>query len=151
MMEKDPKQRIQQAGEVAERLAPWADDSTPMYPVDFGSRQRWTPGPVHGIDDQATDPNLESSGVVSGELSASKSSHSNLQATGVMGDQSTDHSSIYKSSIKPPPPLSTVEQYSSAKRLNDDYQFGMTELVITGVVCLLIGTAAGMLLSFLST
>jgi len=101
--------------------------------------------------DQATDPNLESSGVVSGELSASKSSHSNLQATSVMSDQSTDHSSIYQNSIKPPPPSSTVEQYSSAKRLNDDYQFGMTELMITGVVCLLIGTAAGVLLSFLTS
>ena len=145
MMEKDPKQRIQQAGEVSERLAPWAEDSTPMYPVDFDNRQRWTPGPVQEVDDQATDPNLEASGV-----SSSKGSHSNLQATGGMNDQSTDHSSIYKSSIKPPPPLSTVEQYSSAKRLNDDYQFGMTELVITGLVCLVIGIAAGVLLTFLS-
>ena len=145
MMEKDPKQRIRQAEEVSERLAPWADDSTLMYPVEFDSRQRWTPGPVHEVDDQATDPNLESNGG-----SSSKVSHSNLQATSVMSDQPTDHSSIYQSSTKPPPPLSTVEQYSAAKRLKDDYQFGMFELVITGIVCLVIGVLAGSLLTFLN-
>jgi hypothetical protein len=81
----------------------------------------------------------------------SDGSQSNLQGTNGGGELSTDHSSIYKSSIKPPPPLSMVEQYSSAKRLNDDYQFGMSELIITGVVCLVIGLIAGVLLTFISS
>ena len=83
----------------------------------------------------------------------SQSSQAHMQVTNGTGDQSTDHSSIYKSStsLKPPPPLSTVQQYSSAKRLNDDYQFGMTELIITGGVCLVIGVVAGVLLAFLSS
>ena len=151
MMEKDPKQRIQQAEEVSERLAPWADDSPAVYSVDFDSRQRWTPGPVQEMDEQATDPNLDASGVsASGINEASKGSQANMQATSGLSDQSTDHSSIYKSSTKPPPPLSTIEQYSSARRLNDDYQFGMTELIVTGVVCLVVGVIAGCLLMFLA-
>ncbi len=148
MMEKDPKQRIQQAGEVAERLAPWADDSGPVYPDELDSRQRWSSGPPGDTDDQDTNPSMDV-GMAFGE--GSDGSQSNLQGTNGGGELSTDHSSIYKSSIKPPPPLSMVEQYSSAKRLNDDYQFGMSELIITGVVCLVIGLIAGVLLTFISS
>ena len=56
MMEKDPKERIQSAEEVAERLAPWAADDSPLLREDMGDRPRWMPAPIGSPDAQDTDP-----------------------------------------------------------------------------------------------
>lgn len=44
MMEKDPLRRIQSAGEVAERLEPWASTATDVIDLPI-ERQAWTPPP----------------------------------------------------------------------------------------------------------
>lgn len=146
MMEKDPRERIQHAQEVIERLAPWAADSSGIYPDDLDSRPRWNSSLAHQSDsqEQDTDPSFDQM-MLEGE-----GSHSNLHASGTGKEHSTDGSSIIKGMKKaPPPPLSTVQQYTDAKRLNDAVSFGVTELLVVGAVCLFVGIIVGMVIAFM--
>jgi len=129
MMEKDPKERIQTADEVAERLAPWATDDSPLLREDLGDRPRWTPAPLRSPDTQDTDPG-DVTEMAMNEIS--DTSQSSLHAT-------INDSSISGQRTKPPPPLSTAEQYRSAGRIDDKTMFSVTALFITALVCIAIG------------
>ncbi|MDG1874745.1 MAG: serine/threonine-protein kinase [Mariniblastus sp.] len=138
MMEKDPKERIQTADEVAERLAPWATDDSPLLREDLGDRPRWTPAPIHSPDAQDTDPNDDVTELAMHEISDT----SQISAT-------INDSSISGQHTKPPPPLSTVEQYKAAGHINDRTTFSLTALAITALVCIAIGVLVGFISGYL--
>ena len=140
MMEKDPRERIQSAQEVAERLAPWADDDSPLL-TDLGSRPRWAPAPIESPDAQDTDPNDEVTELAMNEIT--DTSQSSLQPT------INDTGSLSGPHVKPPPPLSTVEQYKSAGRLKDEVLFSLATLLVSSVICLAIGILVGFIGGYL--
>ncbi len=154
MMEKNPAERIQTAEEVAERLAPWASDNSPLLNEDLGDRPRWmappTPSSDNSADNQETDPNLdEVAEMAMSEIS--DASQSGLQ--GSVGDNSDTGSisgQIKDAANKPPPPLSTVGLYNAAGHLpKDEATFGMSALFITAVTCLAIGILTGFISGYL--
>lgn len=141
MMEKDPKERIQSAEEVAERLAPWSADDSPLLREEMGDRPRWMPAPIGAPDGQDTDPD---GGVPeTGMHEISDTSPSSIHGT------MSDDNSISGQHNKPPPPLSTVEQYKLAGRLDDAITFSLSSLFVTAVVCLSIGILVGFIAGFL--
>lgn len=137
MMEKDPRERIQSAAEVAERLAPWAADDSLMIREDLGERPRWSPEPIGSPDSQDTDPNDEVTELAMNELT--DASQSNLNSD----------PSISGANTKPPVPTSTVEQYKSAGHLKDELTFSMAAMLVTAVICLAIGILAGFIGGYL--
>jgi serine/threonine protein kinase len=140
MMEKDPKERIQSAEEVAERLAPWAADDSPLLREEMGDRPRWMPAPIGAPDAQDTDPD---GGVPeTGMHEISDTSPSSIHGT------MSDDNSISGQYNKPPPPLSTVEQYKLAGRLDNAINFSLSSLFVTAVVCLSIGILVGFIAGF---
>ena len=141
MMEKDPKERIQSAEEVAERLAPWSADDSPLLREEMGDRPRWMPAPIGAPDAQDTDP--DSAVPETGMHEISDTSPSSIHGT------MSDDNSISGQHNKPPPPLSTVEQYKLAGRLDDAITFSLSSLFVTAVVCLSIGILVGFIAGFL--
>jgi hypothetical protein len=73
----------------------------------------------------------------------SDTSQSSIHAT------MSDDYSISGQHNKPPPPLSTVEQYKTAARLDDAITFSLSALFVTAVVCLSIGILVGFIGGFL--
>jgi serine/threonine protein kinase len=142
MMEKDPKERIQTATEVAERLAPWAADDSPLLREDMGDRPRWTPEPLGSPDSQDTDPNDEVTEMAMQDISDTHQS----SIHGTISDGSG--TSIVGGSKKPPPPMSTIEQFKSAGRLDDATSFSTAALIVTGVICLAIGILGGFIAGY---
>ena len=137
MMEKDPRERIQSAQEVADRLAPWAADDDLLTGEDLRGRQRWSPEPIGSPDAQDTDPNDEVTELAMSELT--DVSQSNLHSDpGLSG-----------ANQKPPVPTSTVEQYKSAGRIKDETTFSVAAMVITAIICLAIGILAGFIGGYL--
>ena len=149
MMEKDPRERIQSAMEVAERLAPWAADNSPLIEGEIGLRSRWSsaPFPAPNVDEQDTDPNHDE--VAEMAMSEISDASHGLQGT-VSGEASTDTGSLSDSPSKPPPPTSTIGQYEAAGRLKDDaISFTLSALFVTAVTCLAIGILAGFIGGYL--
>ena len=142
MMEKDPKERIQSAKEVAERLAPWAADDSPLLREDLGDRPRWMPAPLESPDAQETDPNLDD--FTDMAISDVSDTQNSIYAT--IDDGSGSMSGQTK---PPPPPLSTVEKYKNAAHLDDPTTFSITALFATAVVCLAIGILVGFIGGYL--
>ncbi len=140
MMEKDPKERIQSAAEVAERLAPWAIDHFPLLNEDFEGRRRWIPAPLPSADNQDTDPNNDEITEMAMSEMSDASSQSNIQSSG---------QDLIGGKVKPPPPLSMIGQYSAAGRLTNDTTFSIAALFITAVVCLAIGFLGGFIGGYL--
>jgi len=108
MMEKSPTQRIQSPMEVAERLAPWASDDSPVL-AEYLDRQRWTPAPVPGFEgDQDTEDPNELNSELSGMSETSQS----------MLTDASDHR------LKPspvPPPVSTITgQFAAVPHIPKD-------------------------------
>ncbi len=149
MMEKNPAERIQSAVEVAERLAPWASDNSPLMNEDLGDRPRWASPPSPSADNQETDPNLdEVAEMAMSEIS--DASQSGLQGSVDASDTGTISGQITDASQKPPPPLSTVGLYNAAGHLpKDEATFGMSALFITAVTCLAIGILTGFISGYL--
>ncbi len=139
MMEKDPKERIQTAAEVAERLAPWASDDSPLFREDLGDRPRWTPAPFESPDAQDTDPNDEVTEMALNDIS--DTSQSSLHAT-------INDSSISGQRNKPPPPLSTIGQYKAVGHLDDKLSFSITALLLTSLISISVGILIGFILGF---
>ena len=142
MMEKDPKERIQTAAEVAERLAPWADDDSPLLHDDFDERPRWASVPLDSPDAQDTDPNDDVTEMALNDLTDTSNPSLHDRTTG-SGTLSHSHSGSN------PPPISMVEQFKSAKHLKDPVLFSMPALLVTAVICLSIGILAGFIGGFL--
>ena len=114
MMEKDPAQRIQTAAEVAERLAPWASDDSPLLNEDM-ERSRWMPAPVE--DNQDTDPN----DVAEMAMSELSSPNAIPGPDGVYDVAAETGSFSSTTELSPAPPLSTISgQYMQAQRLPKD-------------------------------
>lgn len=144
MMEKDPRERIRSPQEVAERLAPWAEDNSPLLHDDFGEKPRWASVPLDSPDAQDTDPNDEVTEMAMNELT--DASQASLRG------QLTTGSGALSDSYKPVPPetsKSMVEQYKSAKRLKDPILFSLPALLVTAVICLAIGILVGFIGGFL--
>jgi serine/threonine protein kinase len=153
MMEKDPRQRIQSAAEVAERLAPWAADQsmlTDVQPV----RSRWSTqvvGPDEGEQDtddgagQGSDlPDSDSSG---SESSASRTGSGSLSDT---TDIKPRPPKVVAPAAPPvvPPPVSVVEQFGSVRRLDSgEAQYTRTRVIAIGLACLGIGAAIGFVIA----
>lgn len=140
MMEKDPGLRIQNVEEVAERLAPWASDDSPLL-EDEVVRSRWaTPPPSQG--DQDTDPADELAEMAMTEISGlSETSHSH-------GSHVSTGSGVH--TTPPPPPLSTSGQFASAGHLKkDDATFSIVHIVSVALACLAGGAIIGALVGFL--
>jgi serine/threonine protein kinase len=135
MMEKDPALRIQTADEVAERLAPWASDNSPLG-ADQIQRSRWMPAPIPKGGQEA-----DSGGDV-GEMAMTEIS--GLSET----SQGSSQSDFGGRTVPPPPPFgqSMVSQYRNAGRIaSDEPTFTTMTLVITGIVCLVLGALGGYL------
>ena len=145
MMAKDPRQRIQTASEVAERLAPWAEDNSPLREEDLDERPRWTS--PSSVDTQATDPNMDIAELAMSEMSDA----SGAQAT-INGDDSlTDAGSgSGVMGTKPPIPTSVAGKYTSAGHLPDETTFSMMTLIVTSGIFLLIGIMIGFVTALVS-
>ncbi len=154
MMEKNPRERIQSAAEVAERLAPWAADDSPIIdPTD--SRARWTSRAPAVDGEQDTDPGMSDvAEMAMGELSGSGSELSQgSQGTLAVSDAGIETGRIphpKSPQIVPPPPhpTSIVQQFEKAGRIPaDELQFSLTWLVITNLVSIAAGALIGVILS----
>lgn len=138
MMEKDPKERIQSAEEVAARLAPWATDDSLQIRTTPEERPRWSPEPIGSPDSQDTDPNDEVTELAMNDLTDASQS-------GIINSDT----SLSGAKAKPPVPTSTVEQYKSAAHLSDDVTFSMAAMLVTAVICLAIGILTGFISGYL--
>lgn len=145
MMEKDPKQRIQTAIEVSERLAPWAEDNSPLREEDLGERPRWTSPQT--ADAQLTDPDMDVASLAMSEIS-----HSGAQATLIDDSLATD--SLSTEGTKPPipggPASNIVQTYSSVGHLPNDNTFSLPVLIAASAVFLTIGVLIGFICGFIA-
>ena len=91
MMEKDPRQRIQTASEVAERLSPWAEDNSPLREEDLDEKPRWT-SPASGVDTQPTDPNMDIAELAMTEISDPSGANATISGD----DSATEASGVLK-------------------------------------------------------
>jgi serine/threonine protein kinase len=146
MMEKDPRQRIQTASEVAERLSPWAEDNSPLRDEDLDERPRWTS--PSSIDAQATDPNMDVAELAMTEISDASGTHATIS-----GDDSvTENGSggdLMRS--KPPIPTTVSGKYNAAGHLPDETVFSLMTLIVTAGVFLLIGVVIGLVCGILAS
>lgn len=150
MMEKNPSERIQNASEVAERLSPWASDNSPLLSEDMDERARWTPAPIHSVDMQDTDPNMDIAELAMSELSDLSQSHfNNSQGTTSLHDPSVDTGSFSTNVSKPPPPISMVGQYNSVGHLDrTEPSYSVTTLFFVGLGCLAFGILIGFICGY---
>ncbi len=149
MMEKNPAERIQTATEVAERLAPWASDDSPLMSDEL-ARPRWMPAPVELVDNQDTDPS-DIAELAMNEMSDISASGS-LQGTVSMNDPGMDTGSFSGSQDSTSSsPLSTVSgQYKSVGRLPKDIPtVSITTLFVVGVACGAIGILLGLFFGYM--
>ena len=114
MMEKNPRDRIQTAAEVVQRLEPWAVDASPIVSKKLGTKSPWTaPPPPTGREDyedmsQDTDGGQESSYAGSSHLSQSTNTTSLHETTpGKSGHRHTPLGEILFSSESEPLDVST--------------------------------------------
>ncbi len=133
MMEKDPSLRIQSAAEVAERLAPWASDNSPLDAAQI-ERSRWMPAPLpRPAGSEDTDPATE------------------MALTELSGFSESSHGSSTEFGGKAPVPtapaaLSIVGQYKKVPRLAaTDPTYPVTTVMFVGVIALILGTVIGFL------
>ncbi len=139
MMEKSPAQRIQSAEEVAERLAPWASDDTPMLNESF-YRERWTPAPVPGIDGEqdTEDPNDQGS-----ELSGLSETSQGVLTIGEL----SDHRLPQPVPMPPPPPASITEQFANAGHLpKNDLNLSLPWVFVISLMTSVIGGLIGFII-----
>jgi serine/threonine protein kinase len=143
MMEKDPRERIQTAMEVAERLAPWASDDSPLLSEDL-AKPRWQAEPVNLADNQDTDPDFDVAEMAMSEIS-DNSHGSNMQGTLGVGDPGFDTGSFSTSgTMSPPLPQTTAEQFSTARHLPLDGPYYRIQTVFwVALVSLGIGILVG--------
>ncbi|HMO13573.1 MAG TPA: serine/threonine-protein kinase [Pirellulaceae bacterium] len=135
MMEKDPAMRIQSMLEVAERLAPWACDESPLLDDEL-ARSRWTTPPP--VSDQDTDPADELAEMALTEIGNSEASLSQSSQSGFQPKP-------------PPPPTSNILKFSSVSRLvSNDVTFSLSQLLIVAGSSLLAGTVLGFLICLIS-
>lgn len=151
MMEKDPSRRIRSALEVAERLAPWAADNSPLLREELDDRKRWMSSPspagssdsdVQGMEvadlamSEITDASMESQNTIRGDDLPTES--------GLSGDGATA-----LPSSKPPVPVSMVAQYSAAGRIpRDDYAFSLPTLIMAVTAFFVMGGVAGFIIGY---
>ena len=147
MMEKDPKQRIQTAKEVAERLAPWAADNSPLRQEDLDEKPRWA-SPQASIDSQPTDPDMDVAELAMSEISNSGST--------IVGDDSVTEqlssSASLNKTVKPPVPIGSetvAGKYTAAGHLPDETVFTLPILIITSTVFLIVGILIGFIFGFM--
>lgn len=144
MMEKEPSKRIQSAAEVAERLAPWASDDSPLLSEDM-ERSRWMPAPIVE-DDQATDPN-DIAEMAMDELGSGARSVGGYYETGDTGSISNTSEIMPSGGARPP---SISGQYRSAPHLPKDAPSVSVQIFFLGiVVALAIGVLVGFVCGYL--
>ena len=136
MMEKNPAERIQSAAEVAERLAPWASDDSPLLSNEL-DRPRWQPVPVP-VDNQDTDP---------GDIAEMALDEMRSESYNSLADASTETGSISNTSeLAPPPPFSgsISGQYHQAPRLpKDSPSVSVQILFLSSIASLAVGILIG--------
>ena len=146
MMEKDPRERIQSAAEVAERLAPWATEQN-LLPEVQEARARWSTTTRSAEGDQDTDPGGSHQSDVAVADSTGSESGSLRSSSTPVGDSSDDKGrppALAQRPPTPPPPVSIVEQFYAARVESDEMQFTLTWVVIIGMACLGVGTLIGL-------
>ena len=139
MMEKVPSQRIQSAAEVAERLAPWAEDDNPVIHHEY-DRERWTPAPVPSVEgDQDTEDPLD----VGNQSSLSQQSGLSETSQGVLTvTEISDHR--LPQPVPPPPPASITEQFASAGHLpKSDLSISLPWVFVISLMTSIIGALVG--------
>lgn len=143
MMEKDPSLRIQSAQEIADRLAPWASDNSPLM-AELLQRSRWHAAPLpRRAGEQDTDPGSEIAELAMTEIGGTSETY---------GSGSSEFSGKTPSgstSSPPPPPFSQslVSRYRNAGHVaSPDPVFSLNMLIIAGAACLVIGLIAGFLI-----
>ena len=146
MMAKDPRQRIQTANEVAERLAPWAEDNSPLLEEDLGEQPRWT-SHASPIDSQPTDPNMDIAELAMTEITDASGAHATIS-----GDESATDAGSGSGVVgtKPPIPTSVAGRYKSAGHLPDENLFSMMTLIVSSGTALLIGALIGAIITFIA-
>jgi serine/threonine protein kinase len=144
MMEKDPALRIQSAQEVADRLAPWASDNSPLL-AEHLERSRWHPAPLpKPAGEQDTDPADEIADMAMTEISGnSETSHGSGSS-----EFGTRAAAAGRAATPPPPPFnqSLVSKYKNAGHLKSgEPTFSMNALVMISAICLVAGVIVGYL------
>jgi serine/threonine protein kinase len=146
MMEKNPAERIQSAAEVAERLAPWASDDSPLLSDEL-QRPRWMPAPIDPGDNQDTDPN-DVAELAMNEMS--DNGPSNIMQVTIGLNDSVQDTGSFSSGKFPSPPLTISGQYRAAGRLpKDTPSVSVHMLFLTGLICAAVGTLLGFILGYL--
>ncbi len=147
MMEKDPRERIQSALEVAERLTPWATDQN-LFPEVQEARARWSTTNRSAEGEQDTDPGAShQSDVADSTGSESGSLRSSSRAVSDSAEEKGRPPAIVTRPLTPPPPVSIVEQFNAARIENDEMQFTLTWVVIIGMACVGVGTLLGLVIA----
>jgi serine/threonine protein kinase len=147
MMEKDPRERIQSAAEVAERLAPWATNYS-FLPEVKNIRARWSVRDHLSDGTQDTDPaGSQLSDAGTGDSSGSESETA-TSGSNVLGENSNLPRRPTGRALAPPvapPPVSIVEQFNQATRIpRDDWKVPMTWVVVIGMAAVALGTILGL-------
>jgi len=143
MMAKDPRQRIQTANEVAERLAPWAEDNSPLREEDLGEEPRWTSHST-SIDAQPTDPNMDIAELAMTEITDASGANATLSGDDSLTDVGSG-SGVMRD--RPPVPSSVAGKYTSAGHLPDENLFSMTTLMVASGIFLAIGFLVGFIVA----
>jgi serine/threonine protein kinase len=146
MMEKDPRERIQSAAEVAERLAPWASDQY-LVPDISNVRPRWSTTGYSADGEQDTDPGSSQPS----DGSEGSGSHSgSLQTGSSSGDSTIEKLRPPALALRPPsapPPVYASEGGRTPRMASDEIQFSLTWVVIIGMACVGVGTVVGLLVA----
>ena len=108
----------------------------------MGDRPRWMPAPIGSPDAQDTDPDDAVTEMAMHEISDTRKAASMERCPMTIQFQ-VRHTTNLR------PPLSTVEQYKSAGRIDDAITFSMSALFVTAIVCLSIGILVGFIAGFL--
>jgi serine/threonine protein kinase len=152
MMEKDPRQRIQSAAEVAERLTPWTSEQNAFPEID-NVRSRWAVRGHSPEGQQDTDPGAtrdsdvemsDDSGGGSGSMAGSSSS---------ISDSAVSRNIPTAASQLPvaPPPVSVVEQFTRAKRVQkSEFRVPLTWAVVMAMAGVALGTLLGLAIAWSS-
>lgn len=135
MMEKEPRDRIQTASEVALRLKPWASDPSPL-PTGRLSRPQWMT--------TATSPQSETDGIL---FEANEKTDPNASETGRSAGSLSSASAASSVALPPPPPMEQEPLPYSASQSFDE-AFWPSALALA-VVTFFAGGALGALATWL--
>lgn len=119
MMEKDPSQRLPTAGDVVQRLEPWADTATPL-PHPALTKSPWQPPPLPSGREETVDdfgelaPDAASGTTVGDQTSSEELSGASQSTDGMSAHDTISPNERLVVPLPPPAPVHGSEQITAA-------------------------------------